>query len=262
MRIFVSHAAPNRHDAELVAHALMSGNEHEVFLDKHVLQAGQPYYREIRQQLDASDLFVCLVSKDALKPRSYVLFEIDYASKRQPPLPPLPVDLGLEHDDYPRLPPYLRSVTILQPTGNVAAHVEAAVAKLPRLAKLSSSDQRLLLEEHSTRLQRRLSGAEMASHAVTAALAVCLLAFGVTIARNPNLPAPQLLIVGTLFLLTAFALVALSLRVRGEVSVRRDRLNVAEWALGRRAMDGVSDAEVAERMARLFTMVDRRFLQV
>jgi hypothetical protein len=262
MRIFVSHAAPNRTDAELVAHALTAHNEHEVFLDKKVLQPGQPYFREIRQQIDASDLFVCLLSRDALKPRSYVLFEIDYASKRKPALPPLPVDVGLEREDYQQIPAYLRGVSILQPSGNVAAHVEAEVARLPRLAKLSSQEQRTLLEDHSSRLQRRLSGAEVASNIVTVALVACLVLFGFTIANNPGLPTPQLAIVATLFAMTAVALVLLAVRVRGEVSVRRDRLNVAEWALGRLDAAGATDTEIAERMSKLFALTDRRFLQV
>jgi hypothetical protein len=261
MRIFVSHASPNRADAELIAQALAADAEHEVFLDKNVLQPGRPYYREIRQHIDASDLFVCLLSKDALRPKSYVLFEIDYASRREPPLPPLPVDLGLERDDYQSLPAYLRTVTLLRPTGNVAAHVEAEVAKLPRLAKLSAPDQRLLLEDHSTRLQRHLGGAEIASHAVTAALVACLVLFGATIAWNPALPAPQLLIVASLFALTALTLALLAVRVRGEVSLRRERLNVAQWALGRTPGHATSE-QIDQRIAQLFAMVDRRFLQV
>ena len=129
MRIFLSHASEQAAVAEAIEVALRSEG-HVVFLDRSSLPSGETYNDKIRDAIAESDLFIFLISAEALAAGRYTLTELAFARDAWPrpsgrvlPVVISPVDLN-------SVPPYLKAVTILEPQGNVAAAVAATVARL------------------------------------------------------------------------------------------------------------------------------------
>lgn len=129
MKIFLSYSSPDRDVAEEVQLALL-GEGHEVFFDKDSLPAGGTYHGRIEEAIRLADLLIFLISPQSLAPGSYALTELKLARTkwRHPKDRVLPVRLG--STPWDAIPPYLKSVTILEPLGSVAAEVLAATAAL------------------------------------------------------------------------------------------------------------------------------------
>lgn len=126
MRIFLSYPTAEREVAEQI-HLALRAQGHVVFFDRADLPAGEEYDVRIRQEIERSRLFIFLITSESLREDSYARAELAIAQKNWPHpagrvLPVLlrPMDLG-------RLPPYLRSVTLLEPEGHVPAAVADAV---------------------------------------------------------------------------------------------------------------------------------------
>ena len=89
------------------------------FFDRDDLPAGASYDDRIRTAVQNSHLFIFIISKDSIRKGAYALSELSMAEKRwsQPSGKILPVLF----DDTPidTLPPYLRAVSVLVPTGRV-----------------------------------------------------------------------------------------------------------------------------------------------
>ena len=103
-----------------------------MFLDRSDLPAGEAYNHRIREAILQSDLFIFLVSPEAITPGRYTLTELDFArsawkhpSGRVLPVVVKPTDLSL-------IPAYLKAVTLFEPQGNVPAAVAGAVAKIAK----------------------------------------------------------------------------------------------------------------------------------
>ena len=124
MRIFLSYARTDEHVATEVELALRAEG-HEVFLDRSSLRAGQGFHRQIRDEINSTDALV------------YALTELKFAQERwrSPEGRVLPV--VVEPTPFEDVPPYLRAVTILDPTGNVAAEIAAAISELGALRAAS-----------------------------------------------------------------------------------------------------------------------------
>jgi formylglycine-generating enzyme required for sulfatase activity len=129
MKIFLSYSSKDRSLAEPIYLALRA-QDHSVFFDRSDLPPGEEYDVRIREAIESSDLFVFLVTPNSLNAGSYTLTELDIAEKTwpQPGGKILPVLLGAV--DIPKLPPYLRTVTVLEPVGNVPAAVAYAVHRI------------------------------------------------------------------------------------------------------------------------------------
>jgi hypothetical protein len=127
MKIFLSFASEQRIIAEEVWLAL-EAEGHQVFYDKARLAAGLSYHSDIRKKLKASDAIVFLVSPESTQPGKYTLTELKFAKERwpNPSGKVLPVMLCSFRDVS--LDPYLKAVTVLEPAGNIAAEVTAAIA--------------------------------------------------------------------------------------------------------------------------------------
>jgi hypothetical protein len=127
MKIFLSFASEQRNIAEEVWLAL-EAEGHQVFYDKARLAAGLSYHSDIRKKLNSCDTFVFLVSPESTQPGKYTLTELKFAKKRwpNPSGKVLPVMLCSFRDVS--LDPYLKAVTVLEPAGNIAAEVTAAIA--------------------------------------------------------------------------------------------------------------------------------------
>jgi formylglycine-generating enzyme required for sulfatase activity len=129
MRIFLSYPSQDRALVEPLYLALRAQG-HSVFFDRTDLPPGEEYDIRIRQAIEKADLLIFMLSPDALDAGSYTLTELEIAQKtwelpggRVLPvmLRPVPLD---------QVPPYLKSVTFLQPDGNETATVADAVHRI------------------------------------------------------------------------------------------------------------------------------------
>lgn len=108
----------------------LRAERHNVFFDRADLPPGEEYHNRIRQAIERAQLFVFLVSPDAVDAGSYTLTELaiaqktwDYPAGRLLPVVLHPIALD-------SVPPYLKSVTFLEPDGNVVAAVADAVHRI------------------------------------------------------------------------------------------------------------------------------------
>lgn len=129
MKIFLSYASEHRDAADQIAINLRSGG-HKVFLDKDDLPKGKTFDDQIRTAINQCDLFLFLITPESVTKGRYTLTELALVRKRWSSpggrvLPVLvsPTDVGL-------IPPYLRSVTFLEPEGSMVAEVADSVARL------------------------------------------------------------------------------------------------------------------------------------
>jgi hypothetical protein len=126
MRIFLSYASPDKSDAEAIAFSLRSRG-YKVFLDKDDLPAGRSYDDQLERAVKESQIFIFLISPDSIVEGRFALTELKFARKKwkDPSGRVLPV--MVRKTPLSDVPSYLKAVTILQPTGNIAAETSAAV---------------------------------------------------------------------------------------------------------------------------------------
>jgi formylglycine-generating enzyme required for sulfatase activity len=129
MRVFLSYASEDRTQAEAISLSLR-GQGHTVFFDRTDLPPGEEYDGRIRRGIERSQLLVFLVSPYSLDAGSYTLTELDIAQKtwEHPTGKVLPVIVRPTPLD--RIPPYLKSVTLLETEGNIVATVADAVHRI------------------------------------------------------------------------------------------------------------------------------------
>ena len=129
MRVFLSYASEDRNQAEAI-YLSLRGQGHTVFFDRTDLPPGEEYDARIRRGIERSKLLVFLVSPYSLDAGSYTLTELDIAQKTwaHPTGRVLPVVLRQTPLDL--IPPYLKSVTLLETEGNVVATVADAVHRI------------------------------------------------------------------------------------------------------------------------------------
>jgi len=129
MRIFLSYASEDRALAEDIQLALV-GAGHVVFFDKASLPAGGNYHARIESAVKRCDLFIFLISQNSVASGSYALTELKFARVKwhHPKERVLPV--RLHGTAWELIPPYLKSVTVLEPEGNVSAEIVEAVSTM------------------------------------------------------------------------------------------------------------------------------------
>ena len=129
MRVFLSYSSADRTLVEPIYFALRAQG-HTVFFDRADLPAGEEYDARIRRAIEKSHLVVFMVSEESLEAGSYTLTELAIAKRtwEHPAGRILPV--LLEPISLERLPPYLRSVTVLQPEGDLTASVADQVYRI------------------------------------------------------------------------------------------------------------------------------------
>ncbi len=131
MKLFISYPSDQKDLAERLRLAL-EAEDHEVFTDRSELKEGEPYHEALREAIEGADALVFLITPRAIRPGSYALTELDIAQRRwrTPGGHVLPVIA--QPTPVEDIPPYLRSVTLLQPKGDLVAETVAAVARLRR----------------------------------------------------------------------------------------------------------------------------------
>lgn len=140
-RIFISYSRSDQEVASQIAMALRNAR-FEVFLDKDDLPAGGDFISRIRNAIMRSDVVVFLLSAEALDDGRYVRSEIAATEGRWPS--PLGHVLPVMIRPFPfsKLPEYLSSLTILQPSGSQTAEVVDAIEAMQKWGRRS---HRLLL---------------------------------------------------------------------------------------------------------------------
>lgn len=125
MRIFLSYASQDREAAKAIYLALRDQG-HKVFFDRADLPAGEEYHNRIREVIQSTQLFIFLISPDAVDGGSYTLTELDIAEKSAKPL--LPV--MLRKTELTTLPPTIKAVTFLETDGSLPGAVAAEVHRI------------------------------------------------------------------------------------------------------------------------------------
>jgi hypothetical protein len=102
----------------------------QTFFDHERLPPGGDFNSRIQSAVQRSDLFVFLISPDSVASGCYALTELGLARRkwRHPEGRVLPV--MLRPVPVPDIPPYLSSVTVLEPVGNPEAEVAQAIATM------------------------------------------------------------------------------------------------------------------------------------
>lgn len=126
LRIFLSYASEQRDIAEEIESALTVAG-YTVFFDKKSLPVGEEYNRKIYAAIRASDLMIFLISPDSIEAGSYARTELMFAQEiwKNPDRRVFPI--RVKEVDFSEIPGYLKSVTILSPSGNISAEVLKAV---------------------------------------------------------------------------------------------------------------------------------------
>jgi TIR domain-containing protein len=138
VRVFISYASEDRSIAEQVHYALVAAG-HDTFFDRSDIDGGAGYHQVILDRIQGSDAMVFLVTSHSVAPGKYTLTELRHAEERW--RHPQGRVLGVRADEVPvdRIPAFLRAGSVLEPRGNVAAEVAAAVARLPGLQTSSTA---------------------------------------------------------------------------------------------------------------------------
>ncbi len=129
MRIFLSYASQDRSAAEPINRALLDQG-HDVFFDRDDLAPGEEYHIQIRNAIERSELFVFLISDDALDTGSYTLNELAMAERVITRASGRLLPVMLRPTSFDRIPEFVKSVTLLQSPGNITAATADAVHRL------------------------------------------------------------------------------------------------------------------------------------
>jgi hypothetical protein len=131
LKLFISYPSDQKDLAERLRLAL-EAEGHEVFTDRSELKEGEPYHEALREAVENADAMVFFITPRSVSAGSYALTELDIAQRRWrvPGGRVLPVIVAPTPIDT--IPPYLRSVTLLQPRGDTVAETVAAVDRMRR----------------------------------------------------------------------------------------------------------------------------------
>jgi hypothetical protein len=127
MRIFLSYSSQDKDIAEQIYLFLINAG-HETFFDGAMVQGGDDFNTRIQEHIKNCQVFIFLISPDAVTKPSYALTELKFARQKwkHPQGRVLPV--VIRNTSRNLIPPYLQAVSILEPEGNVAAEVGQQVA--------------------------------------------------------------------------------------------------------------------------------------
>lgn len=129
VNLFISYSSAFRDLCERLRLAL-EAEGHSVWVDRAELKEGEPYHAALREGIASADAIIFLVSPQSVAPGSYALTELDLAQRRwrRPAGHVLPVVVA--PTPIGDIPAYLRTLTLLQPRGDMVGETVAAVARL------------------------------------------------------------------------------------------------------------------------------------
>ena len=131
LRLFISYPSECRSQVEPVVLALRNRG-HKVFFDRDDLPPGQEYNDQIEAAICSCTAMVFFIIPNSFAAGRYQASELEVARRRWPSAHRHVLPVSLAATNLEIVPPYLKSVTILEPAGNLAAEVSHAVAGLSR----------------------------------------------------------------------------------------------------------------------------------
>lgn len=128
MKIFISYSSKNVDVAEDIYHSLVN-MRHDVFFDRSSILGSEDYNLVIRNEIEKCDYFIFLISPASIS-KGYAISELKFIQEKikQPKNLILPV--LVEETKEKNIPSFLRSVSILKPSGNIAAEVAHHIAQI------------------------------------------------------------------------------------------------------------------------------------
>jgi hypothetical protein len=137
VKIFLSYPSEERSTAERLNYALLQQG-HDVFFDREDLAPGHEYDQMIAASIAASDLVVFLLTPGFVRPGRYTLTEVKLTEERFPTPDGRVLPVLVQPTDISAIPPYLRAVNFLVPTGEVVAEAAHEVKRLAGRLSLAS----------------------------------------------------------------------------------------------------------------------------
>ncbi|SBT09953.1 Peptidoglycan-binding lysin domain protein [Candidatus Propionivibrio aalborgensis] len=122
MKIFLSYASKYRAIADDLCCRLQAVG-HEVFFDREDLRAGASFDDRIRSAIEDCELFIFLISPEAVAAGHYTRTEVKIASRKWPTPGWHVLPVQVAETPLADIPAYLRALTIMQAEGNLAAEV-------------------------------------------------------------------------------------------------------------------------------------------
>ena len=132
MRIFLSYASQDRAQVEPVRYSLEEQG-HDVFFDREDLPAGDAFDSRIRKAIERCELFICFLTPNTVDAGSYTLTELEILERVWPKPAGHVLPVVLRPVPMEQIPAYLKSVTLLQPDGNMTATVADATHQIARM---------------------------------------------------------------------------------------------------------------------------------
>lgn len=129
INIFLSHASEDHYLAERIATTLRRRGLN-VFLDRDDLPKGSSFDERIERAVRKSDFLLFLISPASVARGSYTLVELKMFSKVHPDSSGRILGVVVNKTAPDELPAYLRSTTILDPTGEIVSEVAFEVGSL------------------------------------------------------------------------------------------------------------------------------------
>src|SRR3982751_3259303 len=106
MRVFISYSRTSAATAEALAVRLQAEG-HEAFLDRTSLPSGESFDDRIRDAIDHSDLFICMLAQTSLDQGKYVRTELKFAQEKWPNPSGHVLPVALDDEVIKTLPAYL-----------------------------------------------------------------------------------------------------------------------------------------------------------
>ncbi len=132
MKIFISYShAANSNEARSLAIGMTQHRNYTVFHDRNALGGGDAFHAKIREEIDTSDLFVFLISPEAIKRGCYSLSELKFAMETFGPGSGRILPVVAAPTVFADIPPELKELaTFCEPEGNLTAEVMNEIVKL------------------------------------------------------------------------------------------------------------------------------------
>jgi len=129
VKVFLSYSSDKVDVAKRIAASLKDEGD-EVFFDRDSLPVGETYDRRIREAIQSAQVFIFLITREAIASGCYALAELGIAERASVGSGMKVLPVMVSQTDFESLPPYLRSLTVLQPRGDLVAETLAAVADI------------------------------------------------------------------------------------------------------------------------------------
>ena len=195
MKIFVSYASEQREIAERIYLKLVSAG-HDVFFDRQDLPPGHPFDEKIKENIEACDLFVFLLTPDSIETGSYALTELELARRKWPNPEGRVLTVNLGNLEGREIPNYLRANIYLSPTGDPASETLFTLQRMGERLRRPTLAEVVKDLFHGRMTGRWLVPAVLAIAVVFVLSAVYLGSQGPDIAANQGMAAGRDIIVG------------------------------------------------------------------